>query len=381
MDFGVLPPEVNSARMYSGPGCGPMLAAATGWDQLAAELNLAATSYSSVIARLTTLSWHGPVSASMAAATAHFVVWMTSTAAQAEQAAEQARAAATAYGAAFAATVPPPVIAANRSLLMSLIATNIFGQNTPAIAATEAQYLEMWAQDAAAMYGYAGSSAAASVLTPFTSPQPTTDPAGLAAQGAAVAQVTGSWAATNTQAVLNQVTSTVPAALQELASPLSSASSMSSALSSLSPLLSVASSTAWIASAGLSTAEKLKGLLPSAIANTLAPAVAGGLASSPLRLADFGGTGAAVSAGMGRAGLVGSLSVPQTWTSTAPARAVTALASTGLGAASAADADGMGGMLGGLPLAGTAGRSAASIVPDARFLERPAMVPRWPTVG
>ena len=67
-------------------------------------------------------------------------------------------------------TVPPPEIAANRSLLAVLVATNFLGMNTPAIAATEAQYAEMWAQDAVAMYGYAGSSAAATVLTPFTSP-------------------------------------------------------------------------------------------------------------------------------------------------------------------------------------------------------------------
>jgi PPE-repeat protein len=53
------------------------------------------------------------------------------------------------------------VVAANRSLLMSLIATNLLGQNAAAIAATETQYTEMWAQDAAAMYGYAGQSSAA----------------------------------------------------------------------------------------------------------------------------------------------------------------------------------------------------------------------------
>ena len=47
----------------------------------------------------------------------------------------------------------------------------LLGQNTPAIAATEAQYAEMWAQDAAAMYGYAGSSAAASQLTSFIRPE------------------------------------------------------------------------------------------------------------------------------------------------------------------------------------------------------------------
>jgi PPE family len=49
--------------------------------------------------------------------------------------------------AAFAATVPPPVIAANRALLASLVVTNFLGQNTSTIAATEAHYAEMWAQD------------------------------------------------------------------------------------------------------------------------------------------------------------------------------------------------------------------------------------------
>nr|VTP04377.1 putative PPE family protein PPE29 [Mycobacterium riyadhense] len=380
MDFGTLPPEINSARMYSGPGSGPMLAAATGWDELAVELSSAATSYAAVISRVTALSWHGPAAAWMASAAAPYVAWMSTTAAQAEQAANQARAAAGAYAAAFAATVPPPVIAANRSLLLMLVATNIFGQNTPAIATTEAHYAEMWAQDAAAMYGYAGSSAAASALTPFASPQQVTNPTGLAAQGFVVAQITGGSLATDTQAALTQLTSALPTALQQLASPLSSGSA-ASALSSLSPLLSVTSSTAWIASAGLSTGEKLKGLLPAASA-ALAPAIAEGLGSGALGpglagLSGFGGTGAAVSAGMGRAGLVGALSVPQTWTTAAPARAVAALAGTGLGAAPAADADGLGGMLGGLPLAGTAGRGLAGVVPDARFLERPPMVPRW----
>ncbi len=89
----------------------------------------------------------------------------------------QAQTAAGAYEAAFAMTVPPPVIAANRSQLTTLVATNILGQNTAAIAATEAQYGEMWAQDVAAMENYAASSAAASNLSPFTSPTSTAQPA------------------------------------------------------------------------------------------------------------------------------------------------------------------------------------------------------------
>ena len=56
----------------------------------------------------------------------------------------QATAAASAYETAFAATVPPPLIVANRSLLAPLVATNILGQNAPATAATEAYDAEMW---------------------------------------------------------------------------------------------------------------------------------------------------------------------------------------------------------------------------------------------
>ena len=73
----------------------------------------------------------------MSAAAASFVEWLSATAAQAEESAAQAHAAAAGYETAFAMTVPPPVIAANRSLLAALVATNFFGQNTPAIAATE----------------------------------------------------------------------------------------------------------------------------------------------------------------------------------------------------------------------------------------------------
>ncbi|CKQ88978.1 PPE family protein [Mycobacterium tuberculosis] len=159
LDFGALPPEINSGRMYAGPGSGPLLAAAAAWDALAAELYSAAASYGSTIEGLTVAPWMGPSSITMAAAVAPYVAWISVTAGQAEQAGAQAKIAAGVYETAFAATVPPPVIEANRALLMSLVATNIFGQNTPAIAATEAHYAEMWAQDAAAMYGYAGSSA------------------------------------------------------------------------------------------------------------------------------------------------------------------------------------------------------------------------------
>lgn len=188
MDFAQLPPEINSALMYAGPGSGPMLAAAAAWDALAAELQSTAASYDALVTALTDGPWQGPSAASMAAAAMPQVAWLRSTAAQAEQAGSQAVAAATAYEAAFMATVPPPEVAANRALLMALLATNFLGQNTAAIAATEAQYSEMWAQDAAAMYGYAGASAQATTLTPFPPALPTVNLAGVVAQANAVAQ-------------------------------------------------------------------------------------------------------------------------------------------------------------------------------------------------
>ncbi len=60
MDFGALPPEVNSGRMYVGAGSGPLLAAAAAWDALGAELYSFAAAYTSTIAGLTVGSWLGP---------------------------------------------------------------------------------------------------------------------------------------------------------------------------------------------------------------------------------------------------------------------------------------------------------------------------------
>ena len=191
MSFAVRPPEIISGQMYTGPGAGPMIAAATAWDALATELQSTAASYGLVIDGLANESWTGPSSAAMAAAAAPYVTWMSATGAQAKAAADQAKAAASAYEAAFAAVVPPAQIAINRTQLAMLVATNIFGQNTGAIAALEAQYGEMWAQDTAAMFGYANSSAAAARLTPYTEPPQVTNASGLANQQAAVGQAGG----------------------------------------------------------------------------------------------------------------------------------------------------------------------------------------------
>lgn len=106
LDYGALPPEVNSGRMYTGPGSAPMMSAASAWRTMAAELATAAHSYDTVITQLAGEEWLGPGSASMSAAATPYIAWMDTTATLAEQAATQATAAATAFETARAATVP-----------------------------------------------------------------------------------------------------------------------------------------------------------------------------------------------------------------------------------------------------------------------------------
>src|ERR1700733_10044192 len=222
MDFGALPPEINSGRMYSGPGSAPMRAASAAWNLLAAELESTATQYQSTIDVLDD-ECLGPTSATMAAAVDPYITWMSTTGTQAEQTAAQASAAASAYEAAFAMTVPPVEVATNRAQLAMLVATNVIGQNTAAIAANEAMYGEMWAQDAAAMYGYAGTSAAASSVKAFSQPPETSNPAAQAMQGSAVTQANGASTGSGVQSQLQQLTSTIPSSLKQLTSPVSAA--------------------------------------------------------------------------------------------------------------------------------------------------------------
>jgi PPE-repeat protein len=353
LDFGALPPEINSGRMYAGPGVGSMLAAAGAWNGLAAELQSAASSYRSVIETLTSEPWRGPSSTAMAAAAAPYVAWMGATAQQAELAATQAQAAAAAYAVAFAATVSPPEIAANRTQLMTLVANNLFGQNTPAIAATEAQYGQMWAQDAAAMYGYAASSAETTAkVTPFTAAPQTTSTTGLAAQATAAAQTTGTSASAGVQSTLSQLISTVQTALQNLASPLASLLSGSSSSTSstiLGPggiiLDTSGLSVGGIASGVITSYLAIPGwtalsLTTTMLGTTLGPllgssmnmgfqsaanaanaagAAAAGAAAAPAAMGSgfAGGLGGSAAlggfAGLGRAASVGGLAVPPNW--------------------------------------------------------------------
>jgi PPE-repeat protein len=397
LDFGALPPEINSTRMYAGPGPGSMLAAAAAWQSLADELTYAASGYGSVVSSLAGGAWSGPSSTSMAAAAAPYVTWLAATGDQAQQAAAQATAAASAYESAFAATVPPPMIDANRSLLAALVATNILGQNTPAIAATEALYAEMWAQDAAAMYGYAGASATASQVNPFTMPPQTTDSSGPVSQTVAAAQSAGTSNGTDLDTIISsgpQVISQMPQALQSLASPqaldsvAATATDSSTSSTSATSLMNELSTPLKLASMPMSMLSKLftAGSTASAAkaattaANELGAAQAVGLVSSPGTLGSTG-IGAGLSAGMGRATSVGALSVPSTWTGAAPSvtTAGTAMHLSGAPSAATAATGAQSAMPPMMPVANMGGRAGAAT--PTRFELRSTVIPFTPAAG
>src|ERR1700734_3732874 len=172
MSFSLIPPEINSALMYQGAGSGPLLEAATAWDGLAADLESTATQYQTAVTNLTTGTWLGPSSAHMAAAAEPYIAWLQSTAAEAAQTGAQAKAAAGAYTTAYASMVPPPVITANRAELTTLVSNNFLGQNTGAIAQNEAEYLDMWIQDALGMDTYQMNSTGASAALPAQTAAP-----------------------------------------------------------------------------------------------------------------------------------------------------------------------------------------------------------------
>jgi len=227
MSFMIFPPEINSSLMYSGVGSGPLMAAASAWDELAADLEASATAFQETVAQLTGATWLGPSSARMASATTPYVAWLDSSAAQAAQTSAQARLAAAAYESAFAGTVPPAVIAANRSLLAALVATNFLGQNTPAIAATEALYMEMWFQDGLSMDTYA-TLAQQAVVLPEPTPAPTTSDGGASSDAAAAAQsIENSLTST-----FNQLSTTLQGLLTGNSTAGTSTNGLSSALSS-----------------------------------------------------------------------------------------------------------------------------------------------------
>ncbi|WP_373143189.1 PPE family protein [Mycobacterium marinum] len=284
MLYGLLPPEANSTRMHTGAGVAPMLAAGAAWEGLAAELSTAATSFGSVTTDLAGGPWQGPASVAMTTAAAPYIAWLTDAAGHAHTAATHAISAANVFETALATTVHPAVVTANRSLLATLVATNLLGQNSPTIAATEAAYEQMWAQDVAAMTAY--DSGARSLITALKSEEKTPPPGDVTLPEPIPT-------ATPKQPAGGGLISGLVSQLAKSAMPLAmglAPVALSAGMSALGPAMSAAADGA--------------GPLATAGAGIAGVAGVAGVAGSQA---------GAVSAAMGQAHSVRALSVPPTW--------------------------------------------------------------------
>lgn len=320
MNFAALPPEINSGRMYTGPGSAPMLAAASAWQRLGAELNVAAITFNSQIVALTDGPWTGPAAAAMASVAGAQIQWLSVTSALALDSAARAESAASAFETAFAMTVPPELVAANRVLLTSLIATNALGQNAGAIAATEGHYAQMWSDDVAAMTAYAQASVSATRLTPFEDP------------GGRPAAATQGVSTSSVVPTLTRLTASIPVALQSLSVPTAatSTSGIATLLADLgftSPISFLTPINTGLTATSLSGGYSAWGSASHADGAIVATqqqidTTEGRILQRLDRLQSASVTGASQPVGAlaqsGQAAVIGKLSVPQAWTGAVP---------------------------------------------------------------
>jgi PPE-repeat protein len=394
-DFAARPPEVNSTLMYSGAGAGPMTAAAGTFGTLSSELSTNAAAYESVISQLTGSEWTGPSATAAAASAQQNIDWLNTTSVQLQEAAAKATASAAAYEAAFSATIPPPVVYANRAQLAALVATNILGQNTPAIAANEAMYGEFWAQDATALTTYAANAAAAAQVTPLTEPTQSTNPGGTGTQAAAVSSAVNSNASNSSlNGLLQGLQTTATSAATPAAASATTAGGLSGlggAMQQLAGVPFVANSIntinvtgSWFLFIGMSAIPLLTHFVAGApfgfTMSDTTPLGAGLGFGTTLAGATSGVGGAGTLAGMGTAAEVGGMSVPAGWSAAAPGAAATEATLAGSGWTAAADeaATGMGGggMNGVMPGMASAGGKSGMGFGGPRYGVKPKVMPK-----
>ncbi len=400
----MFPPEFNSARIYSGPGSGSYVAAASSWNAIAAELQSAALSYQTVVTQLSSEEWTGTASAAMAQAATPYAEWLSATAAQAELTATQAQSAAAAYEAALASSVAPPLIAANRMQSQQLQATNVLGQNTPLIAQLEAQYGEYWAQDAAAMSTYAAqSSTLTKSMTNFQAAPKVTNDAGTANQAASVSNATANTTAGNTSKVVSNAATTATNATTNATTAATTATdplselwflltgqtvlptNLGTLVNGYSPFAGLFYNTEGLPYFSIGMGNNFVQIAKSlGVIGGAAPAAAKALPGLGGLGGMLGGGAAAAHpvAALGSAASVGGkLSVPAAWSGGGPSVAPTLGRAIPVSAISAAPeaAGGPGNLLGGMPLAGTG--AAGHGVAGPKYGFRPTVMARPPFAG
>ncbi|BBN46929.1 hypothetical protein JPH1_14040 [Mycobacterium avium subsp. hominissuis] len=274
------------------------------------------------------------------------------------------------------------MIAANRTLLATLVATNFLGVNSAAIAATEAQYAAMWVQDATMMATYQAASAAAGVLTPVTPLTSTTNPATAAAADstALAADSTGGTVQALAAPVSNAAALAAPTLPFTTDGLLSSIDNFLGTPAVFNAINGAVNTPAWFIMNAIPNAVTLGHTLgtvpgiPFSLADSVAPAAGAGAITPGMTVGSVSGAGA--SATLGEASAVGRLSVPAGWNAAAPASLASATAPLeGSGWAAAAEAEGVTAMPG-MPGMAAAAKGAGAYGTGPRYGFKPIVMPK-----
>jgi PPE-repeat protein len=379
LNFIATPPDVTSALMYTGAGAGPLMAAATSYHNLAAEVSSAATQWQSIITTLTSEVWTGAGSTAAAAAAETIVTWLTTTAAALEQAGVQATASAAAYEAAFAGVVNPALIAQNRARLLTLQATNFLGVNTPAIALTESEYEAYWVQDATTMSVYDTVSQSTGVLQPISPEPQATNPSAGALQNAATAKNATSPA---TQQLSNLSGLTNAATTTNAADPPPSLADWLNVPIVQDSIYNVGVTAAWNTAMMTATFPLLGHFLAGApLGVTIGDVtpLGAGLGMGTTLVGSTSSVGGAAAAALGESSAVGGLSVPASWSSAAPATLASSTApleGSGWTVASEAAAAEPVAAMPGMPGMAAAAKGAGAYGAGPRYGFKPIVMPK-----
>lgn len=183
-----IPPEINDFRLRTGPGAAAVAPLNLAYQE-ASVVHLQQGQQMLATAMATNASWMGPGDVSMTETAAPMAAHLEVVGGHAQAAAQTITAAGQAHSGAVASSIPYPTVIANRVREATLEATNVIGQNTPAIVQANVEYGEYWAQNAGAMMGYLAAAAPLiqALSVPLTPSPLGANPAGMAAEVAGLA--------------------------------------------------------------------------------------------------------------------------------------------------------------------------------------------------
>lgn len=370
MSWAATPPEVISGEIYAGAGAGPLTAAATALHSLASELETTATGWTNQIATWTAANgWTGTGAAAATAAAETYISWLNTTATEVTTAATQAAASAAAFTTAYGSVVSPALIATNRAAYAAALAAMPFSATT--VATLEAQYETYWAQDVAAMGVYQSTSLANSALPALVGPDGSVNGISTASDTAGTAA-----AADPASSTLSDLFNAYDGFVGTPA--------VSNAING------AVNTTAWWIGNTIPTAVSLGhtlGGVPSIAVSDVAPADGAGITEGLMVGSVSGGgmgmggagtlAGAASSASVGEAQMIGKLSVPPGWSAAAtPATLASSTAPLeGSGWTAAAEAEPVTAMPG-MPGAAAAAKGAGAYGAGPRYGTKPIVMPK-----